>query len=221
MSYYTSDYTAAEIDALLASVDYATLPEKALPHADDMILLSDSQDDGAPKKAKIANLPGGSGGSGDMLKATYDTDNDGSVDKADAIDGVSSAGNSKYYGTNSSGAAGFYDLPSGGTSFDIHALTSESMLADTDEMPFYDVSATAARKTLWSNIKSVLKTYFDTLYAAASHSHSYMPLSGGAFTGPATAQSNTSYTTAQIRNVILSTADPSGGNNGDIWIKYS
>lgn len=35
-----------------------------------------------------------------------------------------------------------------------------------------------------------------------------------------TAQNNTSYTTKQIRNITLSTADPSGGANGDIWIKY-
>lgn len=35
-----------------------------------------------------------------------------------------------------------------------------------------------------------------------------------------TAQNNTSYTTKQVRNIILSTADPSGGSNGDIWIKY-
>jgi hypothetical protein len=48
-----------------------------------------------------------------------------------------------------------------------------------------------------------------------------MPIAGGTFTGIATAQSNTSYTTAQVRNIILSTSDPSGGNNGDIWIKYS
>lgn len=48
-----------------------------------------------------------------------------------------------------------------------------------------------------------------------------MPLAGGTFTGPAVAQTNTAYTTAQLRNVILSTADPSGGNNGDIWVKYT
>ena len=35
------------------------------------------------------------------------------------------------------------------------------------------------------------------------------------------AQNNTDYTTAQLRNVIISTQDPSGGNNGDIWIKYT
>ena len=44
--------------------------------------------------------------------------------------------------------------------------------------------------------------------------------SGGIMTGILKAQSNTSYTTAQVRNIIISPNDPSGGNNGDIWIKY-
>jgi len=47
-----------------------------------------------------------------------------------------------------------------------------------------------------------------------------MPIAGGTFTGAVTAQSNTAYTTRQIRNIVLSTSDPSGGENGDIWIKY-
>lgn len=47
-----------------------------------------------------------------------------------------------------------------------------------------------------------------------------MPIAGGTFTGVAKAQANTTYTTAQLRNIIQSTADPSGGANGDIWIKY-
>ena len=42
---------------------------------------------------------------------------------------------------------------------------AETTLDDADYVPFYDTSATAKRKTLWSNIKSVLKTYFDTLYS--------------------------------------------------------
>ena len=45
--------------------------------------------------------------------------------------------------------------------------------------------------------------------------------SGGTMTGALVAQSNTNYTTAQVRNIIISTADPSGGSNGMLWIKYT
>ena len=45
---------------------------------------------------------------------------------------------------------------------------AETTIDDTDYVPFYDTSATAKRKSLWSNIKSVLKTYFDSLYAGKS-----------------------------------------------------
>ena len=47
--------------------------------------------------------------------------------------------------------------------------------------------------------------------------------SGGTMTGILTAQNNTRYTTKQVRNVILSTSEPtsSDGANGDIWIKYT
>lgn len=45
--------------------------------------------------------------------------------------------------------------------------------------------------------------------------------SGGTMTGTLVAQNNTSYTTKQVRNVIISTSSPSGGSSGDIWIKYT
>lgn len=45
--------------------------------------------------------------------------------------------------------------------------------------------------------------------------------SGGTMNGALVAQENTDYAIAQVRNVIISTADPSGGSNGDIWIKYT
>jgi hypothetical protein len=120
---YISTYeTPEEIDAILHSVDYQNLTEKTTPHADDMLLLQDNQASGAPKKVKVSSLPSG-GGSGDMTKAVYDTDDDGSVDKADAIDGVGTAGNSKYYGTNGSGTPGFHDIPSGGGTGDMLKAT--------------------------------------------------------------------------------------------------
>jgi len=49
-----------------------------------------------------------------------------------------------------------------------------------------------------------------------------LPKTGGIMTGILTAQSNTSYTVRQVRNIILSTADADvdAMQNGDIWIKY-
>lgn len=51
--------------------------------------------------------------------------------------------------------------------------TAETAIDDADYFPFYDSSATAKRKSLWSNIKSVLKTYFDTLYLSLSNKDSW------------------------------------------------
>ena len=45
--------------------------------------------------------------------------------------------------------------------------------------------------------------------------------SGGTMTGALVAQTNTSYTTAQVRNVTMSTAAASGGTNGQIHYQYS
>ena len=42
--------------------------------------------------------------------------------------------------------------------------TAETTLDDADYVPFYDTSASGKRKSLWSNIKSKLKTYFDNYY---------------------------------------------------------
>jgi hypothetical protein len=69
--------------------------------------------------------------------------------------------------------------------------------------------------------------------AASSHDHAIadvtdlqttlnakLDLSGGTMTGVLYPQQNTSYTTGQARRIILSTGNPSGGGNGDVWIKY-
>ena len=50
---------------------------------------------------------------------------------------------------------------------------------------------------------------------------SAVPNSGGTMTGILYPQNNTSYTTGQARRIILSTGNPSGGSNGDVWIKYT
>lgn len=44
---------------------------------------------------------------------------------------------------------------------------------------------------------------------------------GGTMTGALVAQSNTAYTTPQVRNATMSTSAPSGGSNGQIHYQYS
>lgn len=54
-------------------------------------------------------------------------------------------------------------------------LDAETAIADGDSFPFYDVSASANKRTLWSNIVTKLKSIF-------------LPLTGGTMTGAITIQ---------------------------------
>lgn len=67
---------------------------------------------------------------------------------------------------------------------------------------------------------STLKTNVSTLNTTVGNK---LDKSGGTLTGALVAQTNVNYTTRQVRNVIMSTADPtaSDGQDGDLWIKYS
>lgn len=66
-------------------------------------------------------------------------------------------------------------------------------------------------------IQDGVNTIQDDISALANNK---LNKSGGTMLGALIAQTNTNYATAQVRNVIISPNDPSGGNNGDIWIKY-
>ena len=64
---------------------------------------------------------------------------------------------------------------------------------------------------------STLQSNVSTLQSSANGKVSK---SGDTMAGALVAQNNTDYSVAQMRNIIISTSDPSGGNSGDIWIKY-
>lgn len=57
--------------------------------------------------------------------------------------------------------------------------------------------------------------------APLSHNHSASQITAGTLAGVVAAQSNTAYETAQVRSISLSTGDPTGGSNGQIWFKYT
>jgi hypothetical protein len=100
--------------------------------------------DGTTDTYQVRNGADGSG-AGDMTKSVYDTNNSGIVDDAEKLGGNPST---------------WYQQATDG-------LSAETDIADADTIPFYDASASAGRKTTWSNLKSILKAYFDALYTAA------------------------------------------------------
>lgn len=104
--------------------------------------------------------------------------------------------------------------------FDGHTVSDFVLKADIVN----NLTSTATDMSLSANQGKVLKDSVDSLSGRVSDiettANNKLNKSGGALTGKLVAQSNVDYGVAQVHNVIMSTADPSGGNNGDIWIKY-
>ena len=86
--------------------------------------------------------------------------------------------------------------------------TNTNVVANTSAVANHLIDATAHTKSQveLSNVDNIKQ----------------LPIAGGTMTGVLVGQANTSYTTAQMRNVILSTGDAVLGSmgNGVIWIKY-
>ena len=72
-----------------------------------------------------------------------------------------------------------------------------------------------------STINSSLNTINSNISTINDSLSTKAPLASPSFTGTAKVAAGTDYTTAKLRNITLSTADPSGGSNGDVWIKYT
>lgn len=87
-------------------------------------------------------------GTGDMAKSIYDTDDDGIVDEAAAMEGIGAAGNSKYYGTDGSGTAGFHTVT------DLTGVDVSGTPAANDFARFTDVNTIEGRS--YSEVKTDL-----------------------------------------------------------------
>lgn len=103
---------------------------------------------------------------------------------------------------------------------------STSISALQQSVSGYDTSISNLQNTIsgYNSKFSQLDTNDETLAGAIEQlGNGKLDKSGGKMTGQLIAKNNDSYGTAQIRNVILSTADPgtTDGENGMIWIKYT
>lgn len=101
----------------------------------------------------------------------------------------------------------------------------DTLNADTLEGHSASYFATAtglsATNAQVASLNSGLSTANNNISALQTTMANKLDKSGGTMTGALVAQNNANYGVAQVRNVIISTADPSGGSNGMIWIKYT
>ena len=87
-----------------------------------------------------------------------------------------------------------------------------------------NVPLSAAKgKALKDNLDAIQGSTSENSTNITNLTNNKLDKSGGTLTGALVAQNNSNYTTKQVRNVILSTSEPtsSDGANGDIWIKYT
>lgn len=143
------------------------------------------------------------------------------------------------YNLKKPGQEDFYDVKDFNDNADIidQALKAQADALATKETPtgaqskvdtHANVNASTSKKGHVQLTDSVSSTSTTTAATPNSVKQAYdkanaaLPITGGTMTGILTAQSNTSYTVRQVRNIILSTADADVGamQNGDIWIKY-
>lgn len=122
----------------------------------------------------------------------------------------------------------YYDVASTEAVEGINADTLEghkaSYFATASELSTINTtlnSGLSAIDTQVSELNSGLSTANSNISALQTAMNDKVDKSGGTLEGALVAQRNTNYATAQVRNVIISPADPSGGSNGDIWIKYT
>lgn len=118
------------------------------------------------------------------------------------------------------------DLPEHLVKYQSLAPVEVTTLIDANTLQGHDAAYFAKQSdvnTINSQIStntSDIATLQSGLSTANTNIANKLDKSGGTMTGALVAQSNTNYTTAQVRNVIISPNEPSGGNDGDIWIQY-
>ena len=110
---------------------------------------------------------------------------------------------------------------------DVGALPSDTVIPSVPDniVKYTAISNVEATTPLNADtLQGYTADYFATatgLASVNSNVSAKMDISGGTMTGALIAQNNTNYTTKQVRNIFISTSGPSGGSNGDIWIKYA
>ena len=111
------------------------------------------------------------------------------------------------------------ELPEHLVKYDTLAPIETTTPINADTLQGYAASYFATGAEV-SALSAVVDSNTDDITALQSSVNGKVSKFGGTMTGALVAQNNTDYSVAQVRNIIISTSDPSGGNSGDIWIKF-
>ena len=111
------------------------------------------------------------------------------------------------------------ELPEHLVKYDTLAPIEATKPINADTLQGHEASYFAT-KTDVSALSAVVDGNTDDIITLQSSVNGKVSKTGDTMTGALVAQNNTNYSVAQVRNIIISTSDPSGGNSGDIWIKY-
>ena len=111
------------------------------------------------------------------------------------------------------------ELPEHLVKYDTLAPIETTTPINADTLQGYAASYFATGTEV-SALSAVVDSNTDDITALQSNVNGKVSKSGDTMTGALVAQNNTNYSVAQVRNIIISTSDPTGGNSGDIWIKY-
>ena len=111
------------------------------------------------------------------------------------------------------------ELPEHLVKYDTLAPIETTTPINADTLQGHEASYFAT-KTDVSALSAVVDGNTDDITALQSNVNGKVSKSGDTMNGALIAQNNTNYSVAQVRNIIISTSNPSGGNSGDIWIKY-
>ena len=200
-----------------------------------------------PSEKAVSDAIGAAGG-GDMLKSTYDPDgsvataggipnyveaNGGKIDTIKVNGVAQSIANKEVDITvptnnnqlaNGAGYITASDVPVKSVNGKTGAVNLDIPTIPDNLVKYNALSPVEATTPVNADaLQGHAANYFATasgLSAVEQSVDGKLDKAGGTMLGALIAQANTNYATAQVRNVIISPNDPSGGNNGDIWIKY-
>lgn len=167
---------------------------------------------GEESTAQVLDGSDGSG-TGDMVRATYDTDNDGVVELADR------AANMPLPGTANAGkaiivsASGQYVLGEAGVSdavrYVAQTLTEAQKAQARTNIGVSGETVLYTAQTLSESQKTQARTNIDA--AASSHTQAAGTISAGTFAGDVKAPTTTDMATPILRNSVVTNTDPGAG----------